>query len=511
MKAKIFFIILTGMISYGTTAQQLNRLPINRVMDQIFHFDRFFKKLHTRQVHNFSTRLDSINGWQYDSAAGTYNYSDKRIAYYDAQNNNTQYLSNTYNGSTFITQDMVEYIYDANNNLISETSYFYDGIGTYHLTPDYKTNYTYNSSNQITEIVYQNYDATTAGFINDNRDIFVYNSSSDTKPSSISDDVWDSSTNDWQPNERFEITYNASGQFTTVLIRAYNSGAFVDDGRVTRTYDSNNRLTLELWERMNSTTGQWENSGKREVSINQNGNVLEVVKQDYIWDGSWQLLEKQVIHQDITNGNILLTEDFEWNDTTGLLDGNEKITYSYSGNTIESFSYYWDYSSADWQSDAYKKTVYTYDMNVLHADILLPVMYHNDIYDTIVIDGLPSQYNDFHHKLIEKIVYSRPSPSDPWEESFKYDYFYTDITNGISKEDSLTTKVYPVPFDDYIQFKVEGNSDFQLQLMDMNGRVLYTAKHQNNERVDVSGLSKGVYMYKITTAQGQAAGQIIKK
>jgi len=117
-------------------------------------------------------------------------------------------------------------------------------------------------------------------------------------------------------------------------------------------------------------------------------------------------------------------------------------------------------------------------------------------------------YDSFHHQLLFKKDFSRATATDPWEEGYKTEYKYT-TTVGIDEMAQIDAKVYPVPFDNYLKVQTE-NDNYQIKIMDLNGRVLYAGEHQNNERVNLNNLTKGVYIYKIITGEGQATGQIIK-
>ena len=95
-----------------------------------------------------------------------------------------------------------------------------------------------------------------------------------------------------------------------------------------------------------------------------------------------------------------------------------------------------------------------------------------------------------------------------------------DVANTTAIEDDLaaginTFKIYPNPTNGVINLNIELSevSDLNLEIVDLNGRTVYTESRQNvnvyNNALNLSSLSKGVYMLQATTAQGRTFKRII--
>jgi len=508
MKTKLFFL----MMLFTTSSLLMAQNNPNHIYERIIHFEQTLQNLQTRQV-NATMRLDSIVTKQPNTNSSAYVLSGIQEALYDANGNNTNYIYSSWDAanSALIQQNKADYTYTPNGDIASETNYYFDP-NVNAMVPYYKQIYTYNSSNQLTAVVAQTYDNTANTFVNSQRETYSYAQNTDQMPDAILIEQWDTGNNAWTLFQSGAIIYNSNGQFVLLTVQQRNTttNTWENFMRTSRTYDSNMRLTLELQEAWDGSN--WVNTSQKTYVYTPTGGNLDVVYEYSHWDtanNTWNLNGKSISLYD-SSMNIMQTEYFYTN--AGNLVGSLKRVYTYNNNFVTEEYYGWDAANNTWAADSLSKSEYTYDNTYQFSDLILPNgIYNYSISNSLFSAGQLTYYNFYHHKLLLRKYFIRSTATDPWVENQKEEYKYTDTTAGISEENTLEAQVYPVPFDHYIQFKVEGDAGFQLQLMDMNGRVLYTGKHYNNERVEVSGLSKGVYMYKITTTKGQAAGQIIKK
>lgn len=84
------------------------------------------------------------------------------------------------------------------------------------------------------------------------------------------------------------------------------------------------------------------------------------------------------------------------------------------------------------------------------------------------------------------------------------------ITNDLQNKTTNTIKIYPNPFNDY--FKISGlDSNGVLLLSDLNGKNLLTKQVNNEEKVYMSSLPKGLYLVKIITAEDVTELKVIKR
>ncbi len=510
MKTKLFFIIsflMSGILNIS--AQQVQ----DRIFERILHFEQLKQKLQNRQVNTANIRLDSIVSKSYNSNNSSYSLNSLQAYLYDANDYNTNDSYNVWdaNNNTMMQQSKTDYIYDSNGFITSET-YFYLDFNTGTMIPSQRRLYTYNTNNQLTEMITQNYNSSSSAFDNFSKETYTYAQATDPMPDTILIEQWDAANNAWVLNQLGTITYNSNFKFTDMVVQNRDSGAntWVNDLHFTRTYDTNMRLTLHVMQNWDGAA--WVNSSQRTYTYTPVGTDTNIIREFSSWvNSNWNVTGRTVTLID-ANNQILLTEYYYLDNVSNTMIGSNKRIYNYNANVIVVENFQWDATNSDWATDSLSKIEYTYDMNHDKSDLILPYIYSNNtiISNTLFSTGLPS-FDNFHHQILEEKYYSRPTAADPWIETYKSEYKYTDNTAGISEQNSIEAQVYPVPFDQYIQFKTESTDAYQINIMDVNGRVLYAGQHSNNEKIYLNGLSKGVYIYQVVTKTGQASGQIIKK
>ncbi len=84
-------------------------------------------------------------------------------------------------------------------------------------------------------------------------------------------------------------------------------------------------------------------------------------------------------------------------------------------------------------------------------------------------------------------------------------------TTGIDQEQSLVSKVYPNPANDYLVFELK-NSASVIEIADLSGKVVKMTEVNEGEmmiRMDVSDLSNGFYMFKVVNGDQSQKGKIV--
>ncbi|WP_333853184.1 T9SS type A sorting domain-containing protein [Epilithonimonas sp.] len=89
------------------------------------------------------------------------------------------------------------------------------------------------------------------------------------------------------------------------------------------------------------------------------------------------------------------------------------------------------------------------------------------------------------------------------------------VVNDIKNNKLL---VYPNPFADQvtISFDLKSNSEVNVKIYDVNGRIVKTIKSNekkglNNLTIDTKDLRTGLYFYNLKTNSGESTGKLIKK
>jgi hypothetical protein len=70
--------------------------------------------------------------------------------------------------------------------------------------------------------------------------------------------------------------------------------------------------------------------------------------------------------------------------------------------------------------------------------------------------------------------------------------------------------IYPNPAIEYIVVSLpEGNSSANMEILDLEGRIIWTGTVYNNKQVTLGGYDKGVYLYHVTFGQRSFTGKLI--
>ncbi|MCT4623286.1 MAG: T9SS type A sorting domain-containing protein, partial [Schleiferiaceae bacterium] len=77
------------------------------------------------------------------------------------------------------------------------------------------------------------------------------------------------------------------------------------------------------------------------------------------------------------------------------------------------------------------------------------------------------------------------------------------------EEESFDVKFYPNPVDEFLNIDVQGKAQFRL--LDINGKLMMSKEVIGNDKVDVSDLASGIYIYEIDSDVSVTTGKLIVK
>ena len=91
-----------------------------------------------------------------------------------------------------------------------------------------------------------------------------------------------------------------------------------------------------------------------------------------------------------------------------------------------------------------------------------------------------------------------------------YPYVNFEFESALSlDENSIESMLYPNPATDFIEVRVNGNAS--LDIWDVQGKLVLSHKVTSGDKIEVSHLDAGVYIYAIKSDNAIATGKIIKK
>ncbi len=190
--------------------------------------------------------------------AGAWTNLNKLIYTYDANKNMLTFISQNWVSAAWVNLDKTSYTYDANNNLLIELYQSWNGTSW---DNQFRRNYLYNASNKRILEIAQLGATTWADY---SKDTFIY----DNKNNLITDlnFFWDGT--DWLNQDRYLFTYDANNNKITELTQNWNGTVWSDMSKYTSTYDANKNLLSVLQQSWNGTLWQNYNLNKSTYDAN---------------------------------------------------------------------------------------------------------------------------------------------------------------------------------------------------------------------------------------------------
>jgi hypothetical protein len=259
-------------------------------------------------TYDANNRVKQQKYYEWNISFETWVVSYKIDETYDGNGNNIQTNNQYLDGSEFRYWKYIR-VFDANNNLITETSYDKDNT-TGNWDETWKSTYTYDANKNMTEEISYSWNKTSAS---------------------------------WEISNKYSFTYNAINKLTEELYYYWDGSMWVQTWKNTYTYDANNRLISDISYSWDGTS--WIPSYKTAYTLDANGNGI---KEEWLeWDNinmKWipqskgskreRTFDLSVLMKDINMPNDLLfdDEDFIFNKIDEERDYNDKNVLDYKDN-----------------------------------------------------------------------------------------------------------------------------------------------------------------------------------
>jgi hypothetical protein len=355
------------------------------------------------------------------------------------QDNLTFSLNEFFDGSTWVPMNRINFIYDDSNNLTEKTELSWNAATSQWVKTDVST-YAYNSNNNSTVELYQNFNGTLV--VQQNR-----------------------TTN----------TYNSEGQVIQFLDEDYLNSNWVNTSKVDLEY--NNGIIVSgissEWDGVDWSIG--EDSSQVAINYNVNGTVSFVVNN--IWDGSsWFAVFRTVYSYDGNNRRILEEGQF-WDGSAWAIEYKLEYTYDSNGNALTEKYLYPDNGVFE---VVYEETN-TFDTSQLMADFAHPFKDRNGIDNLFIVNG-----------IVNKILTTTSSEG-------RITYNYGEATASTPTFHLADVRVYPSPVTDVINVSVENGALHKIEVYSLLGKQVFTS---TKSKINVKSLAKGVYLLKIHGEDG---------
>jgi len=366
----------------------------------------------------------------------------------------------------------------------------------------------------------------------------IYFRDSNERDTLIAQYMWNSGTSEWDISTKNQLTHDSRGNITSSTIAAVYGGFSIGTSKYVASYDANNNQTEYITYTWNFITSSWVASTKTESTYT---NGKEMLDRDYTWvsaTSSWKLNGKTDYSYD-GNGYLILVINSTLNNSTNLLDNDEKFVFSNdaAGRDTLSTEYKWNSSTTSW--DLKGKMVMTFGTNEVPTSI---VSYQWNSSTSLWEGVFKAVYSfDASANLTSFIIYMWDENSPTWVGYVKSDYLYN--TNGNKTVDTSYTwssnawvkqsvsnyyyspskftglnviggdsglTIYPNPVIDFLHINNLAKHATG-SIVSIDGRIVFNNRQLVEDAIDVTKLKTGIYFLFINTGEGKYTYKFVKK
>lgn len=429
--------------------------------------------------------------------------TQKRSFEYDEHGNVTYALAHRRitNAANWIDTFANEYSYDIHGNEILHIRYLFSPQ-TNQLQKNFKRTYQFNSENQEIISTGYNWNVDSENWIYTTKSENTYDQNNLVEHVTY---VWNSDSDTWKQNTRSKWTFNEDGQATLLesFIYGGSTNVWLNHSRRDYIYNADDlwiQTTMQVWNTINE---EWINYQTFLYEYNNAGSVTSVVLQN--WNANQIEWVDQSIHEyEYNNSNWLIEHKYRyWNTNQNAWIHSSRFTYQVDdfGNRLESIRYIWIQQSNSWQENSKIVRNVNYDY----------------LTDNLAIPSLPVLYHPFNlggiHKISNENLYAYSPESNNWIYIEPYHYHYSEIQlTSVEELEISDVLIYPNPTSDKILVSFDGfpDSNLNIQLYDINGRVVLAGIIQSGETIDLSHLAPGAYFYLLRSETNIMRGKVMK-
>jgi hypothetical protein len=473
-------------------------------------------------TYSFTSENDSI-------AASKFIYS------YDASFNRTTSLSYRWDkvNSMWKNYGKGEWAYDASGHQTLNASYSWNtAASSWSGTSKFETSFD-QAGNQILYAYYSGWNNITNTWVGSNKNEsefgdqkellkktnFVWNSSladwgyQDKEEYQYGDNgkqllmmgyFWNAEDNTWSTGRKVEDSYNELDSLVTEVTSYWNSydSSWTSFLKFEFTYDT---TTVTRWyNNWNSNSSAWDLTSKRETTRDMNGRtILEIYyKHDVITD-LWTGTAKNVTVYD-NHGNQTSVISYTWDPVGNNWLEVEKTDSQFDGedHRIQQITSSWNTGTSAW--DVTYRLDVTYNANG-DMETLSDYMYDYSI-------GSRTEY--FFNEDGIKVSFKQYDGSyDNWTLFGKGYYYWTPatVTETIDiHPDKGSISIFPNPVGGSFRAAgFEGKATFFIY--DIRGQIVFNKEISQNQEIDISYLTEGLYLVKVYSAGGNQQLKLIKR
>jgi hypothetical protein len=327
------------------------------------------------------------------------------------------------------------------------------------------------------------------------------------------------SGSNWVNKTSYKFTYDNNGRLIASLAELWQAGAWVSINRIGVTYNGLGMINMELSERWQN--GNWANNFKRTYAYDLSGRKLWMLQEKWV-AGAWENDMKSTYSYN-ANVNTIIVEYTE-DGNVWIKGGRLTYTCEPNGNYIELMLENWE--NAQWEKDAKIDFTNDADGNILAETEKSPFgngwvneskkSYTYDQYGN-ALSGKTEQWSAgtwLPDEQTSYLYYKRDYLQVLDVPVYRYEASYRGFPLGMEDEKPVRFSIYPNPATEFVVIESSiKNSDSPVSnIYDSSGHLLKTMRLiENQTKIDLTGLSAGLYLLNIGTNEGIATRKLIIK
>jgi hypothetical protein len=494
MKKLVLFMVTLLLCSLTTNAQTFKTLRDS--IDQV-------RASKMKMIHP-----GNVKGKQQDKRLGLVYLMDSSLRYrWDG-------LNNTWGNQAYTR---TKYTYDSDGRTASYKYYWWRSI-TNQWVDRYEISYVYNANGNLTDWIYNEYDTITNAWVPNEHDILVYNFAN-----RLISETWNyyNKVNDsWFIGELWK--YDETGGLIEHYYKSWDYYNYIIENGYRYTYDLNDMdmPTETVGQDWDTISDNWINTSQV-ISEYTNDTILDLETINE-WAGSYWALNGQNTYS-YTNDLLTGINYQYWDEGSMTWLNSGRDYYSYNANSLlaEYLYQYWD--GASWVN--YYKYLYSYDENGNRTS-LVNMRWYNDTWTkysertyTYNANGDETDYTyisydyttglinygynytysyDFNNLNTRYIYRYWDTDINAWRNSSLTNYYYSlHNSSGLNEPGADFANVYPNPASNELHVS-NLHPNYIISVCDVAGNILISKKALSSiEKIDISNLSRGIYLLKI--------------
>lgn len=258
---------------------------------------------------------------------------------------------------------------------------------------------------------------------------------------------------------------------------------------------------VKYWIREQSFS-DWELFGNTAIENLENENASETIVER--WDSesnTFRPLTKEQTFYHNEDKDISDRIDFNWNKELQIWDTTQMISYLYGEEAFIT-----RYEKRTWgESPTRVLEVLDSDYTIAHPELLLP---------TSAISAIPA--DAFQHKVNSKQSFRYGSSTNELQQFRETKFYYSNVERVLSASVDNTSNVsialYPNPASAFIIVNFPHSyHEASFEVFDLNGKKLLYKTVTNREKINVSNLNHGLYIYSVSIDDRKTIGKLLIK